>query len=328
MLASLLPGIRELRAPLAAGYVWLLGLWLTLRATPVPTDFSTGIYRDLVDLANWAGKPAVFAASAFVAYLTGIISISFTNFLSAVLNAATRGRVKELSAGTISVDNTLSEAIINRLAKRFVDDPKFQSQVLSHIHDIQDEYMKRELGRAMVTVWYKRTEREHEPRQFPQYLESPVLFRSRAVADAAFRASVLALLVDVEQLVKVARKDLELMSPRLVGKDDAIHGDYDRLVSEGTFRISMFLPMCYLFGMLAWLLNPWWTAGLVVPWTLLYLGLQSHNMAREHLAVAIMAERIESPELERIVRADVPFAPYLRVALLSKRADIPHTRQV
>jgi hypothetical protein len=72
MLASLLPGIRELRAPLAAGYVWLLGLWLSLRAMSVSADYSTGIYRYMVDLANWAGKPVVFAASAFVAYLIGI----------------------------------------------------------------------------------------------------------------------------------------------------------------------------------------------------------------------------------------------------------------
>jgi hypothetical protein len=74
MLTSLLPGLREIRAPLAAGYVWLLGLWLTVLALPAAPDFSTGLYRHLVDLANWVGKPAIFVASAFVAYLLGVLS--------------------------------------------------------------------------------------------------------------------------------------------------------------------------------------------------------------------------------------------------------------
>jgi hypothetical protein len=62
VLASLLPGVRELRAPLVAGYVWLLGLWLLLRhALPEPGR-AVGVYKDLVDLDAWAGKPAILVA--------------------------------------------------------------------------------------------------------------------------------------------------------------------------------------------------------------------------------------------------------------------------
>lgn len=30
MLASLLPGLRDLRTPLAAGYIWLVAVWVAL----------------------------------------------------------------------------------------------------------------------------------------------------------------------------------------------------------------------------------------------------------------------------------------------------------
>jgi hypothetical protein len=73
VLASLLPGLRELRTPLAAGYLYLLSLFLLLAdripAKPHPQVPLSRIY----DVVGWIGKPAILAVSTFVAYLVGSV---------------------------------------------------------------------------------------------------------------------------------------------------------------------------------------------------------------------------------------------------------------
>ena len=54
VLVSLLPGLRELRAPLAAGYLWLVSAFL-LAAPHVPErDLAEGIVEDLYSLEGVA----------------------------------------------------------------------------------------------------------------------------------------------------------------------------------------------------------------------------------------------------------------------------------
>lgn len=194
---------------------------------------------------------------------------------------------------------------------------------MGHIYELHDRYVREELKRQQTVVWNRRTARERYSHRLPLFLISPPLLKNRAMTNLAVRVNILVMLVDIKQLVLLARKDLELMTPRLIGKDDAIHRVYDRLMSEGAFRVSMFLPMCYLFGILSLLVSPWWVTGLIVPCALLYLGAQSRSLAREHLALAIAAERIESPELERLIHADIPFASYWDVIISGKRVNIP-----
>jgi hypothetical protein len=92
-------------------------------------------------------------------------------------------------------------------------------------------------------------------------------------------------------------------------------------MAEGTFRTGMFLPMCYLFAILALVASPWWLLGLALPVALLYLGAHSRGLARQQLASVILAERIESPVLERFASAPyVPFARYDEVVVSIRRA--------
>lgn len=73
MLASLLPGIRELRAPLAAGYIWLAFLYIILGTPETAADFP-GPVESLVKEVDRLGTAATAAALSFVAYLIGSIS--------------------------------------------------------------------------------------------------------------------------------------------------------------------------------------------------------------------------------------------------------------
>jgi hypothetical protein len=81
MLAATLPGLRDLRAPLAAGYLWLLALYLLL-VHHVPThEHATGVLADLYALAKAVGRPGLVAASAFIAYVLGTLSLDATAVL-------------------------------------------------------------------------------------------------------------------------------------------------------------------------------------------------------------------------------------------------------
>lgn len=71
MLTSLLPGIRELRTPLASGYLWLLNAWVIFGEYVPRHQPTAGPIAGLWDLFSYAGKGALFAATTFIAYLVG-----------------------------------------------------------------------------------------------------------------------------------------------------------------------------------------------------------------------------------------------------------------
>ncbi|MFI1169083.1 hypothetical protein ACH4UM_37340 [Streptomyces sp. NPDC020801] len=73
MLTNLLPGLRDVRAPLAAGCIWLLTLWLILEDRLPTRQQARGIWASLYRLGGLVGAGGVFAAGAFLAYLVGAV---------------------------------------------------------------------------------------------------------------------------------------------------------------------------------------------------------------------------------------------------------------
>jgi len=73
MFASLLPGIREIRAPLAAGYAWLAFAYLTA-GTPADVSTSLGPLSEIAARVGELGTVAVATALSFAAYLIGGVS--------------------------------------------------------------------------------------------------------------------------------------------------------------------------------------------------------------------------------------------------------------
>jgi hypothetical protein len=71
MLTSLLPGLRDLRTPLATGYLWLTALWLCLGSSIPDTSEFSGFAEKTLNLASSFPDSALLAALTFVAYLLG-----------------------------------------------------------------------------------------------------------------------------------------------------------------------------------------------------------------------------------------------------------------
>ncbi|MFD5412439.1 hypothetical protein [Streptomyces nojiriensis] len=73
MLASLLPGIREIRTPLVTGYIWLISLWLIAGDVIPRRNQAQGSLKEVYSFADFFGKSAIVAMITFVAYLLGAL---------------------------------------------------------------------------------------------------------------------------------------------------------------------------------------------------------------------------------------------------------------
>lgn len=74
VLASLLPGVRHLRAPLASGYLWLLALYIAFAPLVPQAVARTGIWQTLHELAELVGVVGATVALSAAAYLVGALS--------------------------------------------------------------------------------------------------------------------------------------------------------------------------------------------------------------------------------------------------------------
>jgi hypothetical protein len=76
MLASLLPGLRDVRTPLGVGYSWILICWI-LFSSDLPTSRPSGDgpIASLYDLEELIGKGSVLAALSFISYLLGAVIV-------------------------------------------------------------------------------------------------------------------------------------------------------------------------------------------------------------------------------------------------------------
>ena len=73
MIASLLPGLREIRAPLAAGYIWLVFAYFVI-GKPTQVNDAPGPFQELLEVLPALGTTATAIAISFIAYLIGSVS--------------------------------------------------------------------------------------------------------------------------------------------------------------------------------------------------------------------------------------------------------------
>jgi hypothetical protein len=70
--SALLPGLREIRGPLLAGYLWILAVWLLLGAQ-LPNSHSNEVFERLWEAGEAIGPIGRAAAASVIAYLIGTL---------------------------------------------------------------------------------------------------------------------------------------------------------------------------------------------------------------------------------------------------------------
>jgi hypothetical protein len=71
--------------------VWLLGAWLLITPLVSGKPLSGTVYAQLIQLSEWAGRPATLAALSFIAYLIGVLSSATTNRVNIVSGRILKG---------------------------------------------------------------------------------------------------------------------------------------------------------------------------------------------------------------------------------------------
>lgn len=94
ILASALPGFRDLRAPLTAGYLWLFLLWMVIKPdiSKRPTNSVIG---SVYDLAKDAGPIWLGLGVGVAAYLVGSVSQAMSPMLSEGVSAVLQWLYKQ-----------------------------------------------------------------------------------------------------------------------------------------------------------------------------------------------------------------------------------------
>jgi hypothetical protein len=122
MLSTLLPGIRELRAPLAAGYMWLLAGWIVLEPRIPEAAEATGLVATLYRLDDALSGFGLAAAATFAAYLIGSLSITLLSpalrgrFVGVPRSATSLGPLKPLSEQGTTALSTLVRRTWDQMA--------------------------------------------------------------------------------------------------------------------------------------------------------------------------------------------------------------------
>jgi hypothetical protein len=273
VLASLLPGLRDFRTPLATGYLWVVALWLILHDwVPKTVEQATGPIRSLYELSSLLGTTVTLAAISFVAYLLGVMLR--WRFIT---NAGRIVLVSELPNPRICIGWLVWLRFLSpfRERARSMFDQLFYSTIeqARGIEDVLDPDEHADLmhnNPARVLILNSR-------RDFP-----PIL-KAYSIATAS---------------------EFEEVGIQLQVKNRDFWDTYDREMAEAHFRFGITPPIVVIICLLAYQSgNLWWLLLLAAPIILFILAVRHATQAAATLVQAVVLKMVEPPVLERLREA-------------------------
>ena len=302
MLSNLLPGLRELRAPFAAGALWVLAAWMAWEPQIPSEGVATGVASSVYRLRALVPAVASGAALGFLAYLVGSLSV-------AVFSDAIKSSFPIHITRTRRRFNTLVPAAVEALY-RIAADTRQDIEALGVIpNQAVEDHVKRRaahpddmsLRKPFQRFWQRMTDvvSTMSPRKR--------LRRWREVMRHAPHPPPEA---DVDlQLVRLAVSELDVVTTaRLLGKDPDLYSAIDRHRAEVEFRVGVIPPLLALFvavatrvdGVLVRLALV--AAGIVAVAGLCWDALKQQRQAHGLLIDAAADGRVQFPSLDRLRR--------------------------
>lgn len=283
-LANLLPGVRELRAPLAAGYMVLLGVFLAFGGHFTDEMHATGVLHTFFQVSDAFGTAGALAVLTFGAYVVGALIADGAGELFNRFGSPTGPLAKQLL--TAHAQSAYAEAVAARRTSSG-GDPE----------DATDEAL-RLVGEAVredrLSLWQWLTSWAVRPDDL--YTMEEI----RAV-DGPER--------QVLRLANQTNEELDLVLTRLLGAQPALYSAVDRLRSEVELRQAV-ATSGFVLG-LGLLINGQWLAGVATMIVAAFLPFQAGRRQRDAnnlLAQALWLRRVDSPTLERF-RANAGLEP-------------------
>jgi hypothetical protein len=271
-----MPGLREIRTPLAVGYAWALVLYLAFGHRLPDPAHATGLLADVYRIGRLVTPAGIAVAASVAAYLLGVIVVPVTAALTKVVlrwRQVTPARLAHLTGK--SPDDQIADAfqaiVIERLADRLRDDAEFRAALVRHGVD---------LGRQNGA--------EIDQTRLDERLRRNASMRRDAIDSA----------IDFSSGSREQNALLPEMVQRMRGRDDRAATEYDRLASESDFRAGMAWPLLALLVVLAVRVSAWWLLGL--PATLLLIASASAAALQATLLLSsvIASRRYEEPAIQ------------------------------
>jgi hypothetical protein len=225
LLTSILPGLRDVRTPLACGYMWLVAAWLAFADHLPRTRPSAGIAASFWDLGGHVGKAAILAAITFSAYLIGAI-LEFDPaqlWRSRGIPSAT-SVLRSIEFGGISIK--LAELEQAELDQNEGNRPDSASDVVT-AGDMNQEGEKSKAPEGPVIT---ADQVERETQRVERSVES---LREAASGSGG---------VETMQALATALQD----------RSTELFGRYDRLQAEASLRLNIAAPLATLLELVIW----------------------------------------------------------------------------
>lgn len=294
MLLNLLPGLRDLRAPLATGALWLATLWVLFRSQVDPTQSEDGsLLSDVSELADRAGAGASIAALTFASYLVGIVMTrsSPPRFVDRAFASRDSSRY-----GLDSDVTNLPRAVrirvwVLRLFRHFGQDGSSAGP-----YEIAWEQIEQLHGHHRGIDPIATVERSDLPesirRQITQTADHfPERMGFEAPDDGLYRdASVVS-----TAIADGLSGELPALANRLQIEREAIFDRYDRMLAESEFRLTSALPLgALIVAVSRELSTPWPLLALAFPAAIFVLGIRRYYAARALIWEAVTQRLIQS----------------------------------
>jgi len=280
MLMNLLPGLRDLRAPLSAGYLWLTGLWLLLVDVVPSRSTATGVVAHIYGLTHDLGRGVTLAAVSFVAYLIGVVlSVDADGFVVGFFSGIpydAQGRP------LLTVFLFLQHLFHPVDAKRRSDRPK---QMSRKVVDDMRALVQRVKESVPPVSTAKSDLSDLEKSAIAEWNASlPTNYRHHDPSDWT---TLVWLELDWEMRSSLAN-EMQLLVTQLRVTSPPLFEQYDRARGEAEFRLSVAFPLAFVLTALAWRWTPLWLFLLVGVFLIMGSGVKRAHDAMDVVGQAAL----------------------------------------
>lgn len=300
--SSLVPAVREVRGPLAAGYLWLACGWLLFESA-IPSRHSEVLYERIAALADAVGPIGWAVTASIAAYLTGSLIQSGLRLAWRRLTMRLRPlridesqscRFEEIAESDdvrdietiLLIADPFQEASLHRLLRS-------DRSLSVAIWEIADRELLESFRELQITIERIRGRAgKNAVASFSMHARTPRVSLSGRGGE---RELVIPHLMPSRDLLAQS----SLLETRLLEVAETTGAKVERLHAEADFRIAIFPPLIALILIFAAGASPLWLAGLLVPVALAVQGMALSDRAIEELLDALRA-RTQTPELEQI----------------------------
>ncbi|MEJ7635923.1 hypothetical protein [Aeromicrobium sp.] len=302
MLTSILPGLRDLRTPLAVGYVTLASIWLLCRdSLQAASQVKDSLTFDVQRLFDDLGPATGIAALTFAAYLVGCVLAvaSPPRWLDSRLNSLSpyasgesptvghkpvrwyslwrRFTARVLTYLAPPLPNSTRAGEFRRVIAQWARESHAGGMTATVVHNTENapDQFRMQLGGFISRSPEANKERDNtdfteaESRQWSEHSIARILTRSL-----------------IDELPDLTR-NLELEQP-------TIFATYDRLRGEAEFRLAVSVPLLALIVVLGFSEHLWILSLLVIP-PIIYVQGLARTYAAQTLVWSAMIRGLVKP---------------------------------